>query len=117
MAGQIKVIDANVIQEMVAELGESCENFWNDMCNQMSSLKAAQGEIISGVGNMAQAVDRKLNLNGERNNKPEQFPTSMYEELRKITQLLTQSRQEAQNGLVWIGRKLKDRANTLKMER
>ena len=55
---------------------------------------------------MAQAVERKLTGNGERNNNQEQVSESTYDELRKIMQVLTPSREEAHNGLVAIGRKL-----------
>ena len=76
-------------------------------------LKDVQGGIISGVGNMAQAVESKLAENDERNKKQEQVPTAVFTELHKITQLVTQSREAgARNGLVAIDQKL----NGLKAE-
>ena len=73
----------------------------------MSSLKGAQCAIISGVGNTAQAVESKLTENEERNKKQEQVPTAMFTGLNKITQVLTQSREEEPHiGLVTIDRKL-----------
>ena len=57
------------------------------------------------MGNLAQAVGNKLTENRERNNNQDQFPASMYDGLHKIMQVLAQSREEAQNGMVAIGRK------------
>ena len=71
---------------------------------------------MSGVGNMARDVESKLTENEERNDKKEPFPTSMRDELHKILQLLTQSREEAQNGMVSIGRKLNGSEDNIKAE-
>ena len=77
------------------------------MGNKRSSLKDVPGEIISGVKNMAQALESKITENEDRGNTHEQFLTSMYDELHRIMQVLTQNREEeAQNGLVAIDRKL-----------
>ena len=60
---------------MVEVLGESCEQFGNEMGNIMMPLKDVRWGIVIGVGNTAQSVERKLTENEERNNKREQFPT------------------------------------------
>ena len=65
---------------------------------------------------MAQALGSKLTENGERNNKQEQFPTSMYAELRNIMQLLTQNRAEAENGPIAIDRKFNGLGKNIKAE-
>ena len=75
------------------------------MGSQLSSLKDVQGGVIIGVGNMEQALGSNLTENGERNNKKEQVPTSMFTELHKITHVLTQNREEGLNGLVTSDRK------------
>ena len=65
---------------------------------------------------MAQAVDGKLTEKEERNNKKEQFPVAMYDELHKIMQLLTQNREAARNGLAAIDRKLNWFGGNIKAE-
>ena len=55
---------------------------------------------------MAQSAESKLTGNEERRNKQEQVSTAMLTELHKRTQLLTQNREEAHNGLVTIDQKL-----------
>ena len=98
MGDKITVIGSNVSKEMVG-VGGSCEQFGNGMDGQMSSLNDVQEEIGIGVGNIAQASESKLTANEERNNKKEKVPTSMYDELNKIMQVLTQSRDEPK--MVW----------------
>ena len=105
MNDQINVICSNVSREMVGALGESFAQFGNVMGSRTSSLKGAQLGIISGVGNMAQSVESMITENEERKNKQEQVSTSMYSKLRKIMQVSTKGRGEAQNGMVEIGRK------------
>ena len=58
------------------------------------------------MGNTAKAVESKLTENEERNNKLKQVSAAMCTELHKITQALTQNREESHNGLVTIDRKL-----------
>ena len=56
---------------------------------------------------MAQAVEGKLTEDEERDDKKAQVPTAIFTELNKITQVLTQNREEeAPNGLVTIDQKL-----------
>ena len=57
------------------------------------------------MGNIAQGVGSKITENAESNNKQEPVSTAVFTELRKITQVLTQSREEEQNVLVTIDQK------------
>ena len=61
---------------------------------------------------MAQDAGSKITGNEEWNNKQEQSPAEMFAELNKITQVLTQNREEAHSGIVTIDQKL----NGLKAE-
>ena len=67
LGGKIKVIGPMLSREMVQLLRGSCEQVGNEMGIRMSSLKDVQWGVISGVGNMVQASDRKLTENDERN--------------------------------------------------
>ena len=58
----------------------------------MNSLMDVQWGIVRGVGNMAQKVENKLTENEERKDKQEQVLTTMYNDVRKITQELFLSR-------------------------
>ena len=60
------------------------------------------GELSAVWKNMAHAVESKITENEERNNKHGEVPTAIFTELNKITKVLTQSREEANNGLVTI---------------
>ena len=78
MNGRIKEIGSKVSLEMEGGIGESYEHLGHEAGSQMSSLRDVQGDIVSGVGNMAQDLERKLTDNAERNNKREQLMASTY---------------------------------------
>ena len=91
---------------MVGVFGGSCGKFGKERGSRESALNDVTGGIVSGVGNMTQAVEGNLTESEGRNNKQEQVSTAMFTELNKITQVLTHNREEARNVLVTIGPKL-----------
>ena len=116
---QIQLIGPNASWEILGKLRTSSEQFVTEIGAQFDSLEDVQGEIVTGVENMAQTVEYKLTENEERNNKIEQVPTSMYTDVQKITHELGQNldaTKQTNKGLVATGRKLRGLGENIRNE-